>query len=154
MDLTVFVNSSLCRELLIFSVQVSELPKNVEAEPMEVSVLAEESLEEGDIEDIDREDENNPQLVVEYVRDIYNYLRHVEAIQSVKSDYLAGQQVLLHLDIYIDVPVPVYLFVTLTVAVPGYGTVLDVPTFVGLVRILHRYRTRYRYINKLVRKKK
>ena len=88
---------------------------------MEVSVLAEESLEEGDIEDIDREDENNPQLVVEYVRDIYNYLRHVEAIQSVKSDYLAGQQVLLHLDIYIDVPVPVYLFVTLTVAVPGYG---------------------------------
>merc|ERR1711955_140221 len=32
-----------------------------------------------------------PQLVVEYVQDIYNYLRHVESIQNVEKDYLSGQ---------------------------------------------------------------
>ncbi len=38
-------------------------------------------------------DEENPQLVVEYVTDIYNYLRYLESIQAVTPDYLAGQQV-------------------------------------------------------------
>merc|ERR1719412_363987 len=47
--------------------------------------------EEEQIEDIDAEDAGNPQLVVEYVNDIYNYLRHVETVQNVKADYLAGQ---------------------------------------------------------------
>jgi len=46
---------------------------------------------EPEIEDIDAEDAGNPQLVVEYVNDIYNYLRHVEKVQNVKADYLAGQ---------------------------------------------------------------
>jgi hypothetical protein len=64
----------------------------VEAEPMEVSLVAEDILD-CEIEDIDKEDESNPQLVVEYVRDIYNYLRHMETVQFVKPDYLAGQQV-------------------------------------------------------------
>merc|ERR1711953_800624 len=44
-----------------------------------------------EIEDIDAEDAGNPQLVVEYVNDIYNYLRHVESVQNVKADYLADQ---------------------------------------------------------------
>merc|ERR1719412_2829958 len=44
-----------------------------------------------EIEDIDAEDAGNPQLVVEYVNDIYNYLRHVENVQNVKEDYLADQ---------------------------------------------------------------
>merc|ERR1719412_557325 len=47
--------------------------------------------EEEQIEDIDAEDAGNPQLVVEYVNDIYNYLRHVESVQYVKADYLADQ---------------------------------------------------------------
>lgn len=44
-----------------------------------------------EIEDIDAEDAGNPQLVVEYVNDIYNYLRHVEKVQNVKADYLGDQ---------------------------------------------------------------
>merc|ERR1719412_2048092 len=44
-----------------------------------------------EIEDIDAEDAGNPQLVVEYVNDIYNCLRHVENVQNVKEDYLADQ---------------------------------------------------------------
>jgi len=47
------------------------------------------------IEDIDIEDAGNPQLVVEYVQDIYNYLRHVEKVQSIKSEYLSGQNEIL-----------------------------------------------------------
>jgi len=43
------------------------------------------------IEDIDREDVGNPQLVVEYVQDIYGYMRQLEAEMPVKPDYLAGQ---------------------------------------------------------------
>lgn len=44
-----------------------------------------------EIEDIDAEDAGNPQLVVEYVNDIYNYLRHVENVQNVRADYLGDQ---------------------------------------------------------------
>ena len=40
-----------------------------------------------------QEDADNPQLVVEYVMDIYKYLRFLEKQQFVKDDYLAGQQV-------------------------------------------------------------
>ena len=43
---------------------------------METSSQAVESApQETGIEDIDIEDAGNPQLVVEYVQDIYNYLR-------------------------------------------------------------------------------
>jgi len=54
-----------------------------------VETVAHEEIEQ--IEDIDTEDAGNPQLVVEYVQDIYNYLRHVERIQNVEKDYLSGQ---------------------------------------------------------------
>lgn len=73
--------------------QVLDVPKNVEVEPMEVSVFSDGEFDE-EIEDIDKEDRENPQLVVEYVRDIYNYLRHVESIQTIRPDYLVGQQVI------------------------------------------------------------
>lgn len=43
------------------------------------------------IEDPDVHDRDNPQLVVEYVNDIYCYLRTLEEVQSVKASYLAGQ---------------------------------------------------------------
>lgn len=39
-------------------------------------------------EDIDVDDRDNPQLVVEYVNEIYAYLRELEAEQSVKENYL------------------------------------------------------------------
>jgi len=54
-----------------------------------VETVAHEEIEQ--IEDIDTEDAGNPQLVVEYVQDIYNYLRHVESVQNVEKDYLSGQ---------------------------------------------------------------
>eukprot|EP00088_Acartia_fossae_P012538 TRINITY_DN16462_c0_g1_i1.p1 TRINITY_DN16462_c0_g1~~TRINITY_DN16462_c0_g1_i1.p1 ORF type:complete len:405 (-),score=95.81 TRINITY_DN16462_c0_g1_i1:188-1402(-) len=44
-----------------------------------------------EIEDIDKDDIGNPQLAVEYVQDIYNYIRFLEKEQSVNHDYLAGQ---------------------------------------------------------------
>lgn len=40
------------------------------------------------IENIDKDDVENPQLVVDYVNEIYGYLRQLEAIQSVREDYL------------------------------------------------------------------
>merc|ERR1740129_1751534 len=56
----------------------------------EVVEVAEDSMV-----DIDADDAGNPQLVVEYVNDIYSYLRHVENVQNVEADYLAGQTELL-----------------------------------------------------------
>merc|ERR1719147_667312 len=52
-------------------------------------------MDDGSIDDIDSDDAGNPQLVVEYVNDIYGYLRHLESVQNVKADYLAGQTELL-----------------------------------------------------------
>ena len=43
-------------------------------EGMDIS-LRQEEKPELQFEDIDADDENNPQLVAEYVGDIYNYLR-------------------------------------------------------------------------------
>merc|ERR1719186_27750 len=60
---------------------------DISAQAMEEVVeMAEES-----VVDIDADDAGNPQLVVEYVNDIYSYLRHLETVQCVKADYLAGQ---------------------------------------------------------------
>jgi len=42
------------------------------------------------IEDIDAADGDNPQLCAEYVKDIYEYLRHLEQEYAVKADYLAA----------------------------------------------------------------
>ena len=58
--------------------EVPELPKNDQLEAMETSSQAVDSVaqEAAGIEDIDIEDAGNPQLVVEYVQDIYNYLRY------------------------------------------------------------------------------
>jgi len=41
-------------------------------------------------EDIDKEDTENPQLVVTYVNDIYGYLRYLEKEQSIKKSYLSA----------------------------------------------------------------
>jgi len=64
-------------------------------EPMEVFTPNAESMEVEEVqpvvEDPDIHDRDNPQLVVEYVNDIYNYLRSLEVVQSVQADYLAGQ---------------------------------------------------------------
>ena len=40
-----------------------------------------------------QDDIGDPQLVVDYIQDIYKYLRFMEKEQSVKQEYLAGQTV-------------------------------------------------------------
>ena len=40
------------------------------------------------IENIDLEDQNDPQLVSEYVNEIYGYMRFLENQQSVREKYL------------------------------------------------------------------
>jgi len=42
------------------------------------------------VEDIDAADGDNPQLCAEYVKDIYEYLRHLEQEYAVQADYLAA----------------------------------------------------------------
>jgi len=80
---------------------VLQLPKNElkedKVEVMDISsqVVDDVQMVDADIEDIDADDAGNPQLVVEYVNDIYSYLRHLESVQNVKADYLAGQTELL-----------------------------------------------------------
>lgn len=80
------------------NVEVPELPKNDQTEPMSIDfdparssspVTQDEGAEY--IEDVDIEDAGNPQLVVDYVQDIYKYLRQVEGTQRIESDYLRGQ---------------------------------------------------------------
>jgi len=67
-------------------------PENDVVEKMETSTIHERPA---DVEDIDKDDAGNPQLVYEYVQDVYNYLRIVETEQSISHDYLAGQTVIL-----------------------------------------------------------
>ncbi|KAF6722325.1 G2/mitotic-specific cyclin-B1 [Oryzias melastigma] len=45
------------------------------------------------IRDVDADDYDNPMLCSEYVKDIYKYLRQLEVEQSVKPNYLQGQEV-------------------------------------------------------------
>ena len=41
------------------------------------------------IENIDQDDVENPQLVVEYVNEIYAYMRYLEDKQSISEEYLS-----------------------------------------------------------------
>ncbi|XP_056605550.1 G2/mitotic-specific cyclin-B2 [Triplophysa dalaica] len=45
------------------------------------------------VEDIDEGDADMPQLCPEYVKDIYAYLRHVEAQQSIRPRYMRGYDI-------------------------------------------------------------
>uniref|UniRef100_A0A8C5PYE5 Cyclin B1 n=1 Tax=Leptobrachium leishanense TaxID=445787 RepID=A0A8C5PYE5_9ANUR len=67
--------------------------------PMETSGCLPEELCQAfsdvliEVKDVDAEDEGNPMLCSEYVKDIYTYLRSVEDAQSVRNNYLQGQEV-------------------------------------------------------------
>merc|ERR1712241_808411 len=45
------------------------------------------------IDDIDKDDTENPQLVVEYVNEIYAYLRQLEVKQEIRPNYLKSKKV-------------------------------------------------------------
>jgi len=80
----------------------AEAQKIVEEEQMDISKAETNDVEMQDVEappsgystelmnvdNIDKDDIENPQLVVEYVNEIYGYLRHLENVQNVREDYL------------------------------------------------------------------
>nr|CAJ83728.1 cyclin B1 [Xenopus tropicalis] len=45
------------------------------------------------VKDVDADDDGNPMLCSEYVKDIYGYLRSLENAQAVRQNYLHGQEV-------------------------------------------------------------
>ncbi|XP_053319733.1 G2/mitotic-specific cyclin-B2-like [Spea bombifrons] len=67
--------------------------------PMDVSMKEEEELCQAfsdilnHVEDIDAEDTDNPQLCSDYVKDVYNYLKHLEVQHFVHPKYLKGMEV-------------------------------------------------------------
>ncbi|NWV90193.1 CCNB2 protein, partial [Machaerirhynchus nigripectus] len=67
--------------------------------PMDVSMQEEDLCQAfsdvllNNVEDIDAEDWENPQLCSDYVKDIYLYLRELELQQSVRPHYLDGRTI-------------------------------------------------------------
>ena len=43
------------------------------------------------VDDIDSEDVDDPQLVEQYVNEIYEYMRFMERSQAIKKEYLNGR---------------------------------------------------------------
>jgi len=75
------------------SVPAPKKTENEVPEQMEMSAVGEdmEVVDQHGVINIDAEDVGNPQLVTDYVNEIYSYLRIMEKNQDVKADYLAGQ---------------------------------------------------------------
>jgi len=59
----------------------------VEAEP----AFSSKHLAAFNVDDIDSEDVDDPQLVVQYVNEIYEYMRFMERSQAIKKEYLNGR---------------------------------------------------------------
>ena len=75
---------------LLPQIQVNDTPDDAEMEEAHEEVQAVRVFPEGVI-DIDAlEDQNNPQLCVEYAPAIYAYLREVEDGLSIRKDFLTG----------------------------------------------------------------
>ncbi|NXO76793.1 CCNB2 protein, partial [Sitta europaea] len=75
----------------------TDVPKVLSPVPMDVSMQEEDLCQAfsdvllNNVEDIDAEDWENPQLCSDYVKDIYLYLRDLELQQSVRPHYLDGR---------------------------------------------------------------
>jgi len=67
--------------------------RNTDVEMEEVAEILPTAHSVLNIENIDKDDGENPQLVVEYVNEIYAYLRHLENVQNVREKYLSGKNV-------------------------------------------------------------
>jgi hypothetical protein len=70
------------------TVQSPEKAMDVELEELPDSTLAKSVAFSRHVENIDVDDEGNPQLLAEYVNDIYGYLRKLETKQEVTLGYL------------------------------------------------------------------
>ncbi|NXM33342.1 CCNB2 protein, partial [Oxyruncus cristatus] len=77
-------------------IKETDVPKALSPVPMDVSMQEEDLCQAfsdvllNNVEDIDAEDSENPQLCSDYVKDIYLYLRELELQQSVRPHYLEG----------------------------------------------------------------
>ncbi|RMB94435.1 hypothetical protein DUI87_29246 [Hirundo rustica rustica] len=75
----------------------TDVPKVLSPVPMDVSMQEEDLCQAfsdvllNNVEDIDADDWENPQLCSDYVKDIYLYLRELELQQSVRPHYLDGR---------------------------------------------------------------
>lgn len=70
-------------------------PQQLAPAPMDVSESGPESFSKAllNVQDIDANDKENPQLVSEYVNDIYEYMRGLEVKYPIKSNYLESQEI-------------------------------------------------------------
>ncbi|XP_075430798.1 G2/mitotic-specific cyclin-B1-like [Ascaphus truei] len=82
----------------------NQMPVPASPSPMETSgCLPEEELSQAfsniliQVKDVDADDADNPMLCSDYVKDIYSYLRRLEAEQPVRPNYLEGQEVTGHM---------------------------------------------------------
>jgi len=76
------------------AVPLPQVDQDVEMEvevPGATAGFSTKNLCQFNIDDIDSEDVDDPQLVVEYVNEIYEYMRMMERAQSVKKAYLDGK---------------------------------------------------------------
>jgi len=71
------------------------LPQQTVPAPMDTSEAEVEAFSKAlfNVQDIDVNDKDNPQLVSEYVNDIYNYMRVLESKYPIKKAYLDGQEI-------------------------------------------------------------
>ncbi|NWS75253.1 CCNB2 protein, partial [Crotophaga sulcirostris] len=79
------------------TVKETGVPKPLSPVPMDISMHEEDLCQAfsdvllNNVEDIDAEDCENPQLCSDYVKDIYLYLRELELQQSIRPHYLDGK---------------------------------------------------------------
>lgn len=70
--------------------------EEVPASPMDISLQGEafsKQMLPSNVVDIDKDDSDNPQLVSEYVNDIYEYMRSLERELNVRPRYLDGMEI-------------------------------------------------------------
>ena len=69
--------------------RICELFSHPPADPQWVEQVRPVTTSTAQIENIDQDDVENPQLVVEYVNEIYAYMRYLEDKQSISEGYLS-----------------------------------------------------------------
>ena len=65
--------------------------EDMEISPMRQDAYSEQLMLNENVNDIDKDDHDNPQLVSGYVNEIYTYLRQLETRYPIQSQYLVNQ---------------------------------------------------------------
>ncbi|XP_014785257.1 G2/mitotic-specific cyclin-B [Octopus bimaculoides] len=89
---TAVPKTTVVKQELIQPPPNTENESKSQSSPMEVCE-SEPRIVMANVIDIDADDHENPQLVSEYVNDIYTYLRELEKTYSVRKNYLQGQEI-------------------------------------------------------------